>query len=49
MRRHEDGCLPVVDDGHLVGITTAHDFQEISGLVFEEHLKAQEAKKGAAP
>lgn len=46
MRRHKVGCLPVVDDGHLVGIVTAQDFLEISGRLFEEHLKSEDAPEG---
>jgi CBS domain-containing protein len=49
MREHRVGCLPVVDaSGHLVGIVTAQDFLEISGRLFEEHLKSQEALEGQA-
>jgi CBS domain-containing protein len=39
MRRHNCGCLPVVKDGHLVGIVTAYDFLAVSAKLFEEQLK----------
>ena len=39
MRRHSVGCLPVVRDGHLVGIVTAYDFLAVSHKLFEEQLK----------
>ena len=29
MRRHKYGCLPVVEDGRLVGIITEHDLLEV--------------------
>jgi CBS domain-containing protein len=36
MRSRRVGCLPVVENGMLVGIVTAQDFLEISGRLFEE-------------
>ncbi len=38
MRSRRVGCLPVVEDGLLVGIITAMDFLEPSGRLFEERL-----------
>jgi len=38
----------VVNEGKLVGIVTAQDFLEISGRLFEEGLKSQEAIEGSA-
>lgn len=38
MREHRVGCLPVVEDDHLVGIVTSYDFLEASALLFQEHL-----------
>jgi CBS domain-containing protein/gamma-glutamylcysteine synthetase len=38
MRNCQVGCLPVVDNGFLVGILTAHDFLKISSQLFEEQL-----------
>lgn len=40
MRRHNVGCLPVVEDNHLVGIVTAYDFLAVSAQLFEAHLRA---------
>jgi len=38
MRRYGIGCLPVVQDGRLVGIVTENDFMEIAGQLLEEKL-----------
>jgi CBS domain-containing protein/gamma-glutamyl:cysteine ligase YbdK (ATP-grasp superfamily) len=38
MRTHRVGCLPVVEDGALVGIVTAQDFLVASAQLFEQHL-----------
>jgi CBS domain-containing protein/gamma-glutamyl:cysteine ligase YbdK (ATP-grasp superfamily) len=38
MREHRVGCLPVVEDDHLVGIVTSYDFLEASARLFQEHL-----------
>jgi CBS domain-containing protein len=32
------GCLPVTDNGRLVGIVTENDFMEIAGQLLEEKL-----------
>jgi CBS domain-containing protein len=32
------GCIPVVDDGQLVGIITSYDFLEASAKLFKKHL-----------
>jgi CBS domain-containing protein/gamma-glutamyl:cysteine ligase YbdK (ATP-grasp superfamily) len=40
MRAHGVGCLPVVENGALVGIVTAHDFLAASARLFEERLRA---------
>lgn len=39
MRRHRVSCLPVVRDGHLVGIVTEHDFMRVAGQLLEEKLR----------
>ncbi len=39
MREKKIGCLPVVKDGKLVGLLTAHDFLTVSTRLFEERLK----------
>ncbi len=38
MRHHRVGCLPVLDDGRLVGIVTSYDFLEASARLFQERL-----------
>ena len=39
MRQHRIGCLPVLEDGRLVGIVTAYDFLTLSAELIEAHLK----------
>lgn len=38
MRDHNIGCLPVLRDGDLVGLVTAHDFLTVSTKLLEERL-----------
>jgi CBS domain-containing protein len=38
MRSSKIGCLPVVDDGQLVGIVTSYDFLTATARLFEERL-----------
>jgi CBS domain-containing protein/gamma-glutamyl:cysteine ligase YbdK (ATP-grasp superfamily) len=38
MRNNQAGCLPVVDNGQLVGIVTSFDFLDASARLFKEHL-----------
>lgn len=38
MREHRVGCLPVVEDDHLVGIVSSFDFLEASAKLFAQHL-----------
>lgn len=38
MRSNRVGCLPVVDDGQLVGIVTSYDFLDASARLFKEQL-----------
>ncbi|MGQ0762074.1 MAG: CBS domain-containing protein [Acidobacteriota bacterium] len=38
MRHNKVGCLPVVDDGQLVGIVTSYDFLAASARIFKEQL-----------
>ena len=38
MRRNRVGCLPVLDDGRLVGIVTSYDFLDASARLFKERL-----------
>jgi CBS domain-containing protein len=41
MRRRRIGCLPVVDDGQLVGIVTSYDFLEASARLFKKLLEGE--------
>lgn len=38
MREQNIGCLPVIKDGHLVGLVTSYDFLTVSAKLFEERL-----------
>ena len=38
MRNRRIGCLPVVEDGQLVGIVTSYDFLQASAHLFRQHL-----------
>jgi CBS domain-containing protein len=38
MRQNRVGCLPVLDDGHLVGIVTSYDFLDASARIFKQQL-----------
>ena len=38
MRQNRVGCLPVLDDGRLVGIVTSFDFLDASAQLFKQHL-----------
>ncbi len=38
MRQHRVGCLPVLDDGRLVGIVTSYDFLAASAQLFKAQL-----------
>ena len=44
MQMHSVGCLPVVDDGRLVGIITAHDFLSLSAKLLRAHLSGLEKR-----
>jgi CBS domain-containing protein len=39
MRQKNIGCLPIVQNGKLVGMVTAHDFLTVSARLFEERLR----------
>jgi CBS domain-containing protein len=39
MRRHNIGCLPVVDEGKLVGLITAYDFLALSAELIQAQLQ----------
>ena len=49
MRKQRVGCLPVVEDDHLVGIVTSYDFLEATAKLFQQHLTAaaEQPKKRA--
>ncbi len=40
MRQQGIGCLPVVENGKLVGLITAHDFLRLSAEILEAELKS---------
>ena len=39
MRRNKIGCLPVVQEGKLVGVLTEHDFMELASVLLDRWLK----------
>ena len=39
MRRYRIGCLPVVQDGHIVAVLTEEDFVGIASKVLAEEQK----------
>ena len=39
MREAEVACLPVVDDGKLVGLVTEHDLIVVSSYLLEHYLE----------
>ena len=41
MREKSVGCLPVLDDGRLVGLITTYDFLTVSAKLLEERLNAE--------
>ena len=43
MRNNRVGCLPVVEDGQLVGIVTSYDFLEATAKLFHQHLMATDS------
>ena len=47
MRREKVGCIPVVDEGQLVGIVTSYDFLDASARLFKQHLSPAEDDKAA--
>ena len=38
MRKHRCGCLPVLQDGHLIGILTEEDFMNVASKLLERQL-----------
>ncbi|HKO97348.1 MAG TPA: CBS domain-containing protein [Pyrinomonadaceae bacterium] len=49
MRNNKVGCLPVVDDGQLVGILTSYDFLDASARLFKEQLADSYTPKQTQP
>jgi CBS domain-containing protein len=47
MQTNRIGCLPVVDDGQLVGILTSYDFLSGAARIFRKHLGASNAARKA--
>jgi CBS domain-containing protein len=48
MRASKIGCLPVVDDGQLVGIVTSYDFLTATARLFKQHLEVSKPVRGKA-
>jgi CBS domain-containing protein len=46
MRRLRVGCLPVLQDGQLVGIVTEEDFMEIASKLLEEQMGSEQLPLG---
>ena len=42
MRLNRVGCLPVVDEGQLVGIVTSYDFLDASARLFRRELSGKQ-------
>lgn len=45
MREHKIGCLPVVEDGRLVGIITEHDFIDAAARLLEASLREDSERR----
>jgi CBS domain-containing membrane protein len=41
LRRYRYGCLPVLQDGHLVGILTEEDFMNVASKLLEQQLAGE--------
>jgi CBS domain-containing protein len=44
MRRSKVGCLPVIENGRLVGLVTAYDFLALSAEIIEKQLQEIDSK-----
>ena len=44
MRNRKVGCLPVVEDMRLVGIITERDLIRVAAMLFEKHLRENQAE-----
>lgn len=49
MREHRVACLPVVEDGRLVGMLTERDFIKVSSQLLERFLRGTEPDADPAP
>jgi CBS domain-containing protein len=49
MRRYRIGCLPVVENGHLVAILTEEDFMAIATDLLEKQLGREGSKPPPPP
>ena len=47
MQKQKVGCLPVVQEGRLVGIVTSYDFLSATASLFKEHLNASPKSQSA--
>jgi CBS domain-containing protein len=45
MRKHKIGCLPVLNEGRLVGIVTERDFMHVAGQLLEGVLQGKPASE----
>jgi CBS domain-containing protein/gamma-glutamyl:cysteine ligase YbdK (ATP-grasp superfamily) len=44
MRQRRVGCLPVVEEGRLVGIITERDLIRVAAMLFEKHLRENQSE-----
>ena len=44
MRKEKLSCLPVVEDGKLIGIVTDHDLINVAGKLLEDYLEQYDVK-----
>jgi CBS domain-containing protein len=49
MRQNRVGCLPVLDDGRLVGIVTSYDFLDASARLFKDQLTTKSVSPNDPP
>ena len=42
MRKNRVGCLPVLDEGRLIGIVTSYDFLDASARLFRKELSGKQ-------
>ena len=49
MKKHRIGCLPVVQDGHIVALLTEEDFVGIAGKVLESEQAVHDPERRGQP